>query len=356
MQSSSDRESFVVIGENIHATRTVSRQGRHVVRAGDAELIAFRDADGRDRTMAIANPVAEGADFAGGKVKHIRNAVLLGLGGDGVIPAELSGSVTADEAAGARDYLVAAARRQELAGAHYIDVNVDEMASDEDVRVAAIEWLVRLLEPALSVPLALDSSSAAVLEAGLRVSGMPRGPVLLNSASAERPDVLDLAASAGSPVVLSAAGRGSLPSDTAERVANAADIVEAATRLGIPQADLHVDLLVIPVAVDPEAGNAYLEAVRLVRAEHGSAIRITGGLSNVSFGLPGRRFLNEAFLALASDAGVDSGIIDPVGLSVEGALGADRTGRAFVLATDVLTGVDAFAVEYLSAFRAGTLG
>lgn len=355
MQSSSSRNPFVIIGENIHATRTVSRLGRHVFREGDRELIGFRDADGHDRTVPIAVPVAEGADYVGGKVKHIRNAMLLGLGGDGLLPAALTGPITADGAASGRDYLVAAARRQELAGAHYIDVNIDEMAGDDGLRIAAMEWLVQLLEPALGVPLALDSSSMPVLKAGLQASRAPHGPALLNSASVERPEVLDLAASAGSPVVLSAAGRGSLPANADERVANATGIIAAATRLGIPAADMHVDLLVIPVAVDPEAGNAYLEAVRRVRGEQGAAIRITGGLSNVSFGLPVRRVLNEAFVALAIEAGVDSGIIDPIGLNPKRTMAVDRSRPDFVLATDVLTGVDAFATEYLSAFRAGTL-
>jgi hypothetical protein len=355
MEPLPDRTSFVVIGENIHATRSISRRGRHVVRVGDAEQIAFVNAGGHELTVPIAAPVADSADFAAGKVKHIRNAVLLGLGGEALVPAEITGPVTADGAAAARNYLVAAARRQELAGAHYIDVNIDEMAGDEGIRVAAIEWLVRLLEPALGIPLSLDSSSVVVLEAGLRASSSPHGPLMLNSASAERPEVLDLAAATGSPVVLSASGRGSLPSDTAGRVANAVEIVAEAARLGIPPAAMYVDLLVIPVGVDPDAGTAYLDAVRHVRATHGAGIRITGGLSNVSFGLPNRGLLNEAFMALAMDAGVDSGIIDPIGLRMDRALGTDRSSRAYALAADVLTGVDAFAMEYLSAFRAGTL-
>ena len=78
-------------------------------------------------------------------------------------------------------------------------------------------------------------------------------------------------------------------------------------------------------------------------------------MSNVSFGLPSRRLLNDAFLVLAVDAGADSGIVDPTALNVELALAADRTARPFQLALDVLTGVDSTCREYVKAYRAGEL-
>ena len=349
------QRAFAIIGENVHATRSLSRKGRHLVGAEGAESIAFVDASGTDRTLLLAEPIRASAEFGAGKVKHIRNALLLGLGGDEAAPHDVTGTVDAEAAQAGRDYLLAAALRQERAGAHYIDVNVDEVADDPGVRAVAMDWLVRLLEPALAVPLALDSSSASILEAGLRASSRPRGPVLLNSASAERLDVLDLAAAAGSPVVLSAAGRGLLPATAEARLANALEIIAGAQQREVPLDAMHVDVLVVPVGVDPGAGTAYLEAARRLRAEFGSAVRITGGLSNVSFGLPNRRLLNDVFVALAIDAGVDSGIVDPITTRVAGILAADRDDRSFSLAADVLTGRDEYAMEYLTAFRGGEL-
>ncbi|MHB8960767.1 MAG: dihydropteroate synthase [Candidatus Limnocylindrales bacterium] len=350
-----ERAPFIVIGENVHATRSYARQGRNVVRVEGEERIAFRDVAGAERTCPIASPVAASAEFAKNKVKHIRNALLLGLGGDGVLGEDRTGRVTPEAAADARDYLVAAAVRQQRAGAHYIDLNVDEIDTDEGVRVAAMGWLVRLLEPALAVPVSLDSSSTAVLEAGFRASTASAGPLLLNSASAERPEALDLAAAQRAAVVLSAAGRGSLPSGVQGRLDNAGAIYAQALERGIAPADCHVDLLVLPVAVDAESGNAFLEAARRFRAANGPEVRLTGGLSNVSFGLPNRRLLNDAFVALALDAGVDSGIVDPTSLDVERVRGLDRIARPFAMAADVLTGADEFAVEYLAAHRAGEL-
>jgi 5-methyltetrahydrofolate--homocysteine methyltransferase len=350
-----DRVPFTIIGENVHATRSVARTGKHIVTVDGAELIAFQDATGVARTCPISGMVAASNDFAKGKVKHIRNALFLGLGGESILPVDLTGKVDAESAGAGRDYLVAAAVRQQRAGAHFMDVNVDEISPDEGIRVLAMEWLVRLLEPALSVPLSLDSSSLAVLEAGFRASTTPCGPLLLNSASAERPEALDVAAAHGAAVVLSAAGKGSLPSTIEGRIDNANAIFGEALARGLAEASLHVDLLVLPVGVDAEAGNNFLGAARRFRDEHGADVRITGGLSNVSFGLPNRRLLNDVFVALAMDAGVDSGIVDPVTIRYDRIVSLDRGARPFQLAADVLNGTDEYAMEYLTAHRAGDL-
>ena len=350
-----DRIPFVVIGENVHATRAFARQGKNVTTVDGVEVVAFRDASGAERTAPIAPAIAESSEFAKNKVKHIRNALFLGLGGEGLAPVSLTGEIPAEYAAIGRDYLVAAALRQERAGAHYIDVNVDEMSPDEGIQAVAMEWVVRLLEPALGVPISLDSSSMAVLETGFRVSTKPCGPLLLNSASAERPEALDLAAANGAAAVLSAAGKGSLPSSIEGRLENANAIYAAARERGIAPADCHVDLLVLPVGVDTESGKSYLGAARAFRDVNGPEVRITGGLSNVSFGLPNRKLINDVMVALGIDAGVDSGIIDPIALSPERCRTMDRSTRSFRLAADVLTGQDMFAMEYLTAHRAGEL-
>ncbi len=183
--SQPERTPFVVIGENLHATRSFARQGRNLVTIDGGEHLAFRDVAGAERTWPIAAPVTASADFAK-KVKHIRNGLVLGLGGEHVLPAELTGEVTPEAAAVGRDYLVATAERQERAGANYVDVKVDEISPDQGIRELAMDWLVRLLEPALTAPLSLDSSSVAVLKAGFRASSAPHGPLLLSDAHVAR--------------------------------------------------------------------------------------------------------------------------------------------------------------------------
>lgn len=353
--SMAERVPFVIIGENVHATRTFARQGKNLVTVDGVESIAFRDATGAERTCPIAEPIAASSEFAKNKVKHIRNALLLGLGGDRVLDAKVTGDVSAEAGQAGRDYLIAAAHRQQRNGAHYLDVNVDEISPDDGVRVLAMAWLVRLLEGAAGVPLSLDSSSLAVLEAGFGASTAPCGPLMLNSASAERPEALELVAANRGAVVLSAAGVGGIPPTVEGRVANAEAMYRQARDRGIAPRDCHVDLLVLPVGVDAQSGNTFLGSVTRFRAEHGPEVRLTGGLSNVSFGLPNRRLVNDTFLALAIDAGVDSGIVDPNVADPASVAALDRTARSFQLAANVLTGHDEFAVEYMTAHRAGEL-
>jgi len=168
-------------------------------------------------------------------------------------------------------------------------------------------WLVNAVGPVSSIPLSIDSSDAAVLEAGLDAidpAWAGGATAMINSASVERPVV---------------------------------------------------DPLIIPIGVDPSAGTAYLDAVSTIRERFGDDIHITGGISNISFGLPARRIISDVFLDLCVQAGHDSGIIDPVAAKVEAALNPDREAESYKLAAAMLTGEDAFGMKFIEAFRAGAL-
>jgi 5-methyltetrahydrofolate--homocysteine methyltransferase len=346
---------FVVIGENVHASRTCARRGPNVSTLDGSEVLTFQDAAGRARTCMIAAPVARSKEYALQRLKHVKNALLLGMAGDGLLAAARAGGVPADAACDARAYLVAAAVRQERAGARFIDVNVDDIDEDLGVRRQAMEWLVRLLEPELGVPLALDSSSSEVLDAGLRASQAPCGQLLLNSASLERQEVLGVAAELHAAVVLSAVWRkGAVPGIT-QRLESAETMLRAALGCGLPQGDCYVDLLVLPAGIECDAGSTFLGASRAFRAAFGHEVHLIGGLSNISFGLPNRRLLNEVFVALALDASVDTGILDPVTVQIDRVRALERSSRQFRLAAAVVLGDDRFAAEYLAAHRAGAL-
>jgi 5-methyltetrahydrofolate--homocysteine methyltransferase len=336
------RGPFIVIGENIHATRVLLRTGARVTALPDGSpALPFTDEAGEKRLLPVPDGALEGAGNKQ-KVKHVKAAVLAGLAGGA--DAELG-----------RGYVRFLARRQADAGADYLDLNVDEVSNDLAVRVAAMEWLVGAVEDATPAALALDSSAPEVMRAGLAAAARAGGAPLLNSASLERLDVLDLAGSEGCPVVLGAAGASGMPGSAAERVANATRIIEEASRRGVPLGGMHVDALVMPVAVEPEVGAWFLEAVSTLRQAHGSEIHLTGGLSNVSFGLPLRKLLNDVFINLAADAGADSGIIDPVASDPRRVFAQDRSSRAYAMAADLLTGRDAYGMEFLTAYRAGEL-
>ena len=338
---------FIVIGENIHTSRVVRRDGARIAARPDgtpAVRVPLGDGEA-DGLLPVPPVVQETREFASGRVKHVMVAVLEGV----------AAGPDADLAA---TYVRWMAARQIAGGAAYLDLNVDEISPDVDGRLAAMDWLVRTVGPVSSVPLSIDSSDSAVMAVGL--DGIDRawagGAVpLLNSAAADRVDVLAMAAERGSPVVLSSTGA-TMPSGTEERMVRAVEMIDLATAHGLPLASLHVDPLVIPIGVDAEAGSAYLEAVRQLRERYGPDLHITGGVSNVSFGMPARRLISDVFLDLCVQAGQDSGIVDPVAADIARALRPDREAEAYRLAADLLTGADAFGVEFIEAYRAGRLG
>jgi 5-methyltetrahydrofolate--homocysteine methyltransferase len=178
---------------------------------------------------------------------------------------------------------------------------------------------------------------------------------MLNSIALERIEVVDMAVEHKAHVVVTAAGREGMPSDMDERVANASEVVEACLSAGIPAADIHVDALVFPIAVDGNYGVHFLGAVTELRKNFGSEIHVGGGLSNVSFGIPNRRLVNDAFLYLAIEAGADSGIIDPITTKVQNALDLDLESERVKLALDMLSGNDEFCMNYITAHREGRL-
>ena len=146
-----------------------------------------------------------------------------------------------------------------------------------------------------------------------------------------------------------------MPSDEHERVTNASEVVEACLSAGIPADDIHVDALVFPIAVDGIYGLHYLNAVTELRKNFGNEIHIGGGLSNVSFGIPNRRLVNDTFLHLAIEHGADSGIIDPVTTKVQKALDLDLDSEPVKLAMDMLLGNDDYCMNYITAHRDGRL-
>ena len=337
---------FIVIGENIHTSRVVKRDGVRIgeTAAGDA-AVRVPLPDGGEGLLPVQPAIRDTREFGAGRVKHVMAAVLEGV----------TGGAHADLAA---TYVRWMAVRQIAGGASYLDINVDEYSPDVDGRLAAMAWLVPVVGPVSSVPLSIDSSDSAVMEVGLDLvdPGWAGGAKpLLNSAAADRQDVLDLAASRGCPVVLSSTGD-TMPSGTEERMVRAIEMIEMAQAHGLPLSALHVDPLVIPIGVDAEAGAAYLDAVRRLRERYGPELHITGGVSNVSFGMPARRLISDVFLDLCVQAGQDSGIVDPVAADIPRALAPDREAESYRLAADLLTGLDAFGVEFIDAFRSGRIG
>jgi len=333
-------DAFTVIGENIHTTRIIRRPSPRVVEdERDGPSIAFADEQGESRLLPVPAEEQRTQDFAEGRIKHVRSAVRLAMSGEQV----------------GIDYLRKMALEQIEAGAAFLDVNVDEYSHRLPEQIATMEYLVDLLGGVSSVPLSIDSSNGEIIEAGIAAAPRDAGAPMLNSASLERIDALDLAQAGGGPVIVTAAGSSGMPANTEQRVENATRMIEAALEKGIPLDLIYVDPLMFPISVDGEFGHHVLGAITAIRATYGPEIHITGGMSNVSFGLPERCLINDVFLALAIDAGADSGIIDPIQTDVRHAQTVDRTTPSFQLALAVLTGADRHCRAYMKAWRAGEL-
>ena len=335
---------FVIIGENIHTTRVVRRNGVFAATLDDGtEAIKYRDAEGVTRYMSVPDHFKKTQAYEQGNLKHFMIAVWKGLNGDEA------------EAAEGLAYIAREAHRQTRAGARYLDLNVDEYSYRLPEQKQAMTWLVQKVQAVSSVPPSVDSSNSEIIEAGLAAYDGSSGRPMLNSVALERLDALDLATKHDAVVVVTAAKEDGMPSNEHERLENVGRIIESALAKGISRDDLYVDPLYFPISVSGEYGPHGLNAISLIRDEFGEDIHISGGMSNVSFGLPRRKLVNEVFLRLAIDHGADSGIVDPVQTSIADVLELDMDSRPVKITTDMLMGQDDFCMNYLTAFRAGDL-
>ena len=340
-----DGPPFYVIGENIHCSRVVKREGVRMSAMPDGRPAVKVPTPDGEQLLPVPDRIIETNDFRQGRVKHVMVAARHGL--DGTEYAEL-----------AKTYVRWIATRQIAGGADWLDINVDEIDHEVRPRLEAMAWVVQAVGPFASVPVSLDSSDPSVIEAGIKVldrTWAGGSAPLLNSASLERLDVLDMGAREGMPLVLSCSGDVAMPTDAQERIDRANDIIAAAQARGLKLADLHVDPLVVPIGVDNEAGPAFFEAARRLREAY-PEVHLTGGLSNSSFGLPARRLLGDVYLDIAALNGLDSGIVDPVATDLRAALAPDRGTEGYRMAADFIEGRDMYGMDFIEAFRAGRFG
>jgi 5-methyltetrahydrofolate--homocysteine methyltransferase len=239
------------------------------------------------------------------------------------------------------DYIRADVTRQIEAGADFIDVNAGARIGHEQ---ADMQWLLDVIVPISSVPLCLDSPDPAILEMAY---AMVDKPPMINSISLEQ-DRFDimlpfLKGKTGKIIALCMDDAG-MPTSSAAIVARAEKLVSALAGVGFEQADIYIDPLVQPISTDITKGNMVLDAVRQIKARFPD-VHITGGLSNISYGLPERKIINRTFVTLMMAAGMDAAIIDPL----------DARIMATIRTADMLLGNDDFCMAYLKAVRAGLI-
>ncbi len=196
---------------------------------------------------------------------------------------------------------------QVAAGASMLDVNAGIPLADEP---AILAKAIELVQAITDVPLAIDSSIVAALEAGLAVY---RGKALLNSVTGEEDrleSVLPLVKKYGCAVVAISNDDTGISQDLEVRFQVAKKIVERAEDHGIPRCDVVVDPLAMPIGAIGAAGRQVLKLVARLRDELG--VNSTCGASNISFGLPNRSVMNTTFVTMASGAGLTSAIVNPL--------------------------------------------
>jgi 5-methyltetrahydrofolate--homocysteine methyltransferase len=243
-------------------------------------------------------------------------------------------------AAGNYDRVVSDALAQVQAGAQMLDVNAGIPLADEP---AILAQAVRLVQSVVEVPLSIDSSIVAALEAGLAAY---QGKPLVNSVTGEDErleKVLPLVAQYGAAVIGITNDETGISEDPDQRFEIARKIVARAESFGIPPEDVLIDPLAMPIGAVRTAGTAVFHLVRRVRDELGC--NTICGASNISFGLPDRPTLNATFLAMAIAAGMTCAITNPL----------EETIRKTILAADVFMDHDENCAAWLSAQRGEAL-
>jgi 5-methyltetrahydrofolate--homocysteine methyltransferase len=225
------------------------------------------------------------------------------------------------------------------AGAHMLDVNAGIPMTDEP-RILAES--IQLVQSLTDTPLSIDSSIVAALEAGLAVY---KGKALVNSVTGEEERlevVLPLVKKYGAAVVAISNDETGISEDPDVRFEVAKKIVQRAADYGIHHSDIVVDPLVMPIGALGQAGRAAFSLIRRLREE--LKVNTTCGASNISFGLPNRHGLNQAFLSMAIGAGMTSAIMNPLHME-------EMTG---IWGADTLMGHDPHCAYWIKRFREPT--
>ncbi|MEW5873187.1 MAG: methyltetrahydrofolate cobalamin methyltransferase [Chloroflexota bacterium] len=231
------------------------------------------------------------------------------------------------------------AQKQAAAGSTWLDVNT---GTHPDREPDDLVWLIENVQSVVDTPLSLDSANPRALQ--IAIQAVKHTP-MINSISGEPErlaNILPIVAEHGCPVIALAMDEKKIPETAEKRFEVVARIITAARAHGVPDSNLYFDPLAMTLSTNIHSGMIAFEVMRRVRQEYPEA-HLTIGLSNISFGLPARSFVNRYFLSLAIQAGLDSAILDPL----------DREIQAAILATELVLGRDNHCLNYIRASRKG---
>ena len=230
------------------------------------------------------------------------------------------------------------AKKQVAAGATYLDLNA---AMFGDAEVEIMEWLVNTVQNVLDTPLAIDSPNPEAIKRGLQVNKNPKP--MINSITAEKErfeGMMPILTEFDASVVALCMDDSGMPETADDRFRIADTLIEDLSKLGIKHDDIYIDPMIRPVGTGSHYGIVALNTMRAVK-EKFPEVHIMCGLSNISFGLPARKLINQVFLVSCMNAGMDGAILDPM----------DKKLMSFLYASEAVLGMDEFCINYLEKFR-----
>ncbi len=222
------------------------------------------------------------------------------------------------------------------AGAAVLDVNAGVPGADEPV---LLKKVMQMVMDVTDVPLCIDTADPDALQAALEIY---EGKALINSVNGEEralSAVLPLAKEHGAAVIGLCMDDDGIPETAEQRLAVAGKIIDRAAQMGIPLEDVVIDPLALTMGADSNAGRVALDTIGLVIQEFG--VNVTMGASNISFGLPDRKYINATFIAMAIHAGLTCPITNPMVMEVKTA----------VLAANLAMGRDEYGMNWIKAYR-----
>lgn len=232
------------------------------------------------------------------------------------------------------------AQSQLIAGADYIDVNCGSLLGTEP---ETMRWLVETIQEQVQIPLCIDSPNPYAIEAGLSLCRF--GQPMINSISGEEErykTILPFVLHYKAKVVALCMDDFGMPESAIERLQVADKVVGSLLKDGVPADDIYLDPLIKPVGTNDQAGRAALDGIRMIKERYPD-VHLICGLSNISFGLPQRKILNQTFLIQAMTMGMDAYILNPL----------DKAMMGFFHASRVLLGQDEYCMKYIQAYRKG---
>ncbi|MBU1171627.1 MAG: methyltetrahydrofolate cobalamin methyltransferase [Proteobacteria bacterium] len=240
------------------------------------------------------------------------------------------------------EFIKELAKSQADAGANFIDVCA---STDVAVELETMKWLIDLVQDTTDTPIAVDSPDADICARSMAFCNKPG---LINSVSMEGNKIdmiFPLIADTKWECVALLCDDTGIPKSGEHRLEVFAAIMEKAKEYKIDPSRLHIDPLVEMLCTSEDGINTVLDVIRKIKTQY-PTIHVTGGASNISFNLPARKFVNQAFLVLAIGAGMDSAIINPLHKHMMG----------LIYATEALMGNDEYCIEYINGYRDGLYG